>query len=236
VSPGDLVLIAPGELHDSSGLVTADRWVVAFSADVLDPGRTDADIVLGLPDEVLLLSFLRPHDAEVRPLRVPATDRPRWHERLSQLQAEIQEQNPGSREAMHALLVLVLVDTARLAAPHLSAYTPATRPLLTQVFRYIEAHYAEGISLRDVAAALGYTPAYLTGVVRRETGRPVLAWILERRMAAARYLLLETDDAVRQVARAVGYSHAGHFIRQFHRVHGQTPQAWRAGQRGLGPR
>jgi AraC-like DNA-binding protein len=108
--------------------------------------------------------------------------------------------------------------------------------LLTQVFRYIEAHYAEGISLRDVAAALGYTPAYLTGVVRRETGRPVLAWILERRMAAARYLLLETDDAVRQVARAVGYSHADHFIRQFHRVHGQTPQAWRAGQRGLGPR
>ena len=55
-------------------------------------------------------------------------------------------------------------------------------------------------------------------------------------MAAARYLLLETDDVVQQVARAVGYSHAGHFIRQFHRVHGQTPQAWRAGQRGLGPR
>jgi AraC-like DNA-binding protein len=232
VSPGDLFLVAPGELHDASGLTPADRWVVAFSADALDPGRTDADVFLGPPDEVLLFSFLRPHGADAPPLRVLVTDRPRWRERLAQLQAEIIDRTPGYLEAVQALLVLVLVDTTRLAAPHLRAYAPATRPLLTQVFRHIEAHFAERISLRDVAAAVGYAPAYLTDVVRRETGRPVLAWIVERRMAASRYLLLETDDAVQQVANAVGYSQAGHFIRQFHRFHGQTPRAWRARQRG----
>lgn len=101
---------------------------------------------------------------------------------------------------------------------------------LNQVFDYIEANYHQPISLHDVATAVGYCPAYLTDLVRRHTGQTVNHWIIERRMAAARSLLLEGKLCVNQIAEVVGYQHEGHFFRQFRQHHGTTPQAWRKTQ------
>ncbi|HAA30145.1 MAG TPA: DNA-binding response regulator, partial [Cyanobacteria bacterium UBA8553] len=50
---------------------------------------------------------------------------------------------------------------------------------------------------------------------RRQTGQTVQRWIIERRMAAARSLLLETNQVVEQIAAQVGYHHVVHFFRQF---------------------
>lgn len=52
-------------------------------------------------------------------------------------------------------------------------------------------------------------------------------WIVERRMAEACSLLLETNQAVDQIAMAVGYQDAGHFFHQFRQLRGTTPQVWR---------
>lgn len=104
-------------------------------------------------------------------------------------------------------------------------------PLLNQVFQFIEANYDQPISLCDVAVAVGYCAAYLTDLVRRNTGKTVNHWIVERRMVAAGSLLVETDQCVNQIAQAVGYQHEGYFFRQFRQYHGTTPQAWRKTQR-----
>jgi AraC-like DNA-binding protein/uncharacterized RmlC-like cupin family protein len=232
VGAGDLFVIAPGEVHDSSGLASASRWVVAFGADALDPARADTDLFLALPDELLFLAFLRVDGAATGHVRIPRAERRRWRERLGQLVAEIHGQELGNMAAARALLTLLLTDTARLLAPQLALTPAATHPLLARVFSFIDTHYREPISLQDVAAAVGHAPTYLASLVRRQTGRTVLAWIVERRMAAARYLLLETDQTVQQVAAAVGYRHTGFFIRQFARLHGMTPHAWRVAQRG----
>jgi YesN/AraC family two-component response regulator len=102
---------------------------------------------------------------------------------------------------------------------------------LSQVFEYIEANYHQPISLQDVALAVGYCPAYLTDLVRRNTGQTVNHWIIERRMAAARTLLIEGNMCVNQIAETVGYQHEGHFFRQFRQYHETTPQVWRKAQR-----
>ena len=104
-------------------------------------------------------------------------------------------------------------------------------PYLCEVFRFIEANYHRQIALEDVAQAVGYSPAYLTNLMRRQTGQTVQRWIIQHRMAAARYLLLETNQVVGQIAAKVGYQHQVHFFRQFRQVHGTTPQAWRTAHR-----
>jgi YesN/AraC family two-component response regulator len=98
---------------------------------------------------------------------------------------------------------------------------------LQNVFDYIEANYNREITLSDVAQAIGYSPAYLTNRVKHETGRTINAWIIERRMAEARSLLLETDWPVEQIANSVGYLNASYFFRQFRQYQGTTPKAWR---------
>lgn len=102
---------------------------------------------------------------------------------------------------------------------------------LREVFDFIEANYHRPITLPDVAQAVGYSPAYLTNMVRQQTGKTLYGWIIERRMAQAYFFLLETSLSVNRIAEAVGYRNPGHFITQFRKLHGTTPQAWRSARR-----
>ena len=100
-------------------------------------------------------------------------------------------------------------------------------PKLASVFQFIETHYLQPISLQDVAQEVGYSPAYLTNLVHEHTGQSVKRWIIERRMAQARTLLINTAQTIRQIAEASGYNDAGYFTRQFRKFHGASPQVWR---------
>lgn len=225
--PGDLFLITPGEIHDPSGLDGASKWIIAFASDALNLVRNDSEVFLMLPNELLMLSFLRTADIDTGRFHVALEDRPRWLAQLQQLQSELSEKAFGFTEAARALLTLLLIDTARMANSQVQKCSAQSRPLLTKVFRFIEANYRNAIGLQEVAKEVNLSPAYLTDLVRRETGRTVLNWIIERRMAEARHLLLETDLPVNQIAETVGYFDTGHFIRLFRRINGTTPQAWR---------
>ena len=100
-------------------------------------------------------------------------------------------------------------------------------PHLKEVFDYIEAHYHQGITLSDVAEAVGYSAAYLTNQVAKQTGDTVNGWIVKRRMAAARPLLKNTNQTVEEIASKIGYQNACHFSRQFRQHHGLSPTLWR---------
>ncbi len=98
----------------------------------------------------------------------------------------------------------------------------------TKVFEFIEANFYRPLELKEVAANLGYSPAYLTNLVRQKTGRTVKQWIIERRMEKARQLLLNTEKAIAQIARDTGYTDTSYFIRQFKQLHGTSPKLWRS--------
>jgi AraC-like DNA-binding protein len=98
---------------------------------------------------------------------------------------------------------------------------------LSQVFQFIEANYHESIGLKEVARAVGYSPAYLTDLVGRWTGKTVYRWIIERRMDQACWLLSKTSQSVTEIATAVGYGNLGCFFREFRQKYGMTPKNWR---------
>jgi YesN/AraC family two-component response regulator len=104
-------------------------------------------------------------------------------------------------------------------------------PKLSQVFDFIEANYNQAITLNDVAKAVGYSKAYLTDLVKRQTGETVQRWIIKRRMEAARFLLLNTDQSANQIAENVGYNDANYFFYQFRQHYAMTPQTWRQTER-----
>ncbi|MDF5714135.1 MAG: AraC family transcriptional regulator [Rhizonema sp. NSF051] len=227
VAAGTLVLIAPGKRHHLSGLKMTKRWVAVFAIDTLFLGLASAETWLKQPDELVWLLLLRPNDAGTRYFQVAPEQRSKWLERLHQLDIELQERLPGFMRAACALLWLLLIDTGRLAVSQEEKSALQLKPLLKDVFQFIETYYFHQISLFDVAKAVNLTSGYLTTFIRRETGRTVLSWIIEWRMIKARRLLLTTEQSVQLVAEAVGYTDPGHFIRQFRQRYGNTPQAWR---------
>jgi AraC-like DNA-binding protein len=100
-------------------------------------------------------------------------------------------------------------------------------PQVNQVFEFIEDNYQQNIKLEDVAKAVGYSPTYLTDLMRRQTGRSLHRWIIYRRMIAACKLLSETDLSIEQIAETIGYRYVGCFFRQFRISFDVTPQVWR---------
>lgn len=102
--------------------------------------------------------------------------------------------------------------------------------LVAASLRFIELHCLAPLSLGDVAAAVGKSPAHLTTVLRRATGKSAVQWIIAGRMAEARRRLRCGDEPVEHIAGKVGYADPTHFIRMFRREHGMTPAAWRRGQ------
>lgn len=100
-------------------------------------------------------------------------------------------------------------------------------PQLTQVFRFIETSYHQPINLKDVADAAGYSPAYLTHLVQKQTGQTIKQWIIKQRMARACQLLQTTQQSIKQVAELSGYPDPGYFTRQFRQIYGISPLRWR---------
>ena len=108
------------------------------------------------------------------------------------------------------------------------AYPLEQHPIVRGVVDYVEENYTSSISLRDVARALGYSPAHLTHKFSSLTGVPVTAWIIKRRLYAAQELLIETRQNVVAVCEAVGFGDLCYFTRQFVRHVGVTPAQFRS--------
>lgn len=100
-------------------------------------------------------------------------------------------------------------------------------PQLQEIFTFIESRYNCSISLNEIAKEFGYSPSYLTGFVRRVTGKTLYQWVVQRRMFAARSLLRETDLSVYEIAEKIGYLDVGHFVKHFRQIHGQPPKNWK---------
>ena len=220
---GDVVVIGPGEPIDAHGLADATGWGVFFSPTAV----SSAEALLAWQTHPLLYPFVAGHKRHPLRGRVDEGDRGWWSDRCRELDAELRHQLPGHREAAVAQLTLLLVAITRLFEDHVGHLRAANEPILTVVFDRIEHRFRESLALKEVAAAVGLTPGYLTTLVRRKTGRTVQAWIAERRMAEARHSLVTTDMSIDELAHHLGYTDGPYFVRQFKRLHGTTPAAWR---------
>ena len=100
--------------------------------------------------------------------------------------------------------------------------------LIDRIVEYVDTHFADGISLRDVAIAFAYSPAHLTYRFRLVTGKPLTAWIIECRILAACRILENSDATIGQICGAVGFVDLCYFTRQFRRLLGIAPAHYRS--------
>ncbi|MBC7879850.1 MAG: helix-turn-helix transcriptional regulator [Anaerolineae bacterium] len=229
---GDLFLIAPHEIHDLSGLKGCKVWLLAFKAEALVEESTRHSL-LNQVDDLVMLAFLSPDNQVQNHFQISEALQPLWLSRLRHLHQELEERRVGFSESARSLLSLLLIDVVRLSTNPTQSEFSRLHPLLRLTLCYIASNYHKPISLADVAHHVKRSPAYLTDLVRRETGKTVLAWIMDYRMVEARRLLMTTQSSIQEVAEAVGYVDAGHFNRLYRKLHGVPPQVWRQTQRNL---
>ena len=92
---------------------------------------------------------------------------------------------------------------------------------------YIEAHYAEPLSLADIAAQAGVSARSLQNGFQSFRNITPMAFLRSVRLQRAHRALLLADPAVTsvtQVALACGFTHLGEFGSAYRRVFGETPK------------
>ena len=222
---------AAGEVLDPARMAHREDGVgVFFDHSVL--GGTGTPLWPAWNGHPLLFPFLHGRPGGLLELHLPPDRRAAWDTAIRAIETELSDRQEGYRQAAVSHLTLLLIDVARMAGDVVEDLTRAGEPLLADVFAVIERRHAEPLSLREVADEIGMTPGHLTTVVRRRTGRTVVEWISERRMAEARILLAETDLSVGEIARRVGMTDPGYFSRMFRRAHGTSPRTWRGAPSG----
>lgn len=102
---------------------------------------------------------------------------------------------------------------------------------LSRVFDYISRHYTEKITLPQLAALTGNSPAYLGKQFRRLVGVNISDYICRYRIEKARYELENSDDSVAEIAFRLGFCDASYFVKSFQRFCGATPAQYRGKKR-----
>lgn len=99
-----------------------------------------------------------------------------------------------------------------------------------RVATQIERNLAGAIRIADLAASIGLSPSYFYQAFKRSTGISPYAFIIRRRIERVRALLLFTSQPLSQIALECGLADQPHLTRQFRRIVGLSPAAWRRAQ------
>lgn len=124
-------------------------------------------------------------------------------------------------QVSHALGYIV----DRFAASFLSCKNMANREIIFQAMHYIRTHYSQ-ISLNEVAKSVALSPAYLSNLFKRETGKSYSQYLNRVRIEASKQLLRE-NHSLADVAQRVGFSDQSYFTNVFRKYEGMSPNRWK---------
>ncbi len=106
-----------------------------------------------------------------------------------------------------------------------TSLSPARPNRIEDAKAYINANYAEGFGLQELARLTGLSIFHFTRSFKKAVGLSPLAYRNQRRVHEARARLLD-GQPISQVALDVGYADQSHLTRQFQRIVGSSPRRY----------
>jgi AraC-like DNA-binding protein/quercetin dioxygenase-like cupin family protein len=145
---------------------------------------------------------------------------------IGELEAELRAKAAGSHFLATAHFMRIFGWLAR-------AYTriPVAnkRPLdqISKLLGHLEQHYAEPLTIDDLAGVARISQSTLFRVFRHLMGRSPVDYLIRLRISKAAQILRREPMRVSDVSEAVGFSDSNYFSRQFHHVMGVSPRDYR---------
>jgi AraC-like DNA-binding protein len=126
--------------------------------------------------------------------------------------------------ALQELLLWLHLQSRRGRAPGRHSLVEAA---LARVREAAEASLDRPVQVGDLAAGCGLSADYIARLFARRYGMTLQHYLLLRRMELARHLLVSSSLGVAEVGRRVGLPDPQYFNKQFRRVAGASPLAYR---------
>jgi AraC-like DNA-binding protein len=205
---GQAVVINPAEIHTGTA-VTESGWAYRMLYPGIGLMRQIASEITGRRWEMPMFGDPVIEDADLA-LRLYHLNR-------------VLEESPSRmarethlRDALGAFILRYAVNR-----PLFSDRDDA-RGAVAKARAYLEAHYAEDVSLETLAAIAGLSAFHLVRLFRRAYGLPPHLYLTHVRVLRAK-ALLAGGQPIAEVAAAVGFTDQSHLTRRFKRIVGVTP-------------
>lgn len=98
---------------------------------------------------------------------------------------------------------------------------------LNAAIRYIDNHYAFGVTLEQLSKICFMGTTKLKTAFREYVGCSISEYLIHKRIDHAQHLLIATDLSVSEIAKAVGYKRSDSFSSQFLRITSFHPTEYR---------
>jgi AraC-like DNA-binding protein len=92
---------------------------------------------------------------------------------------------------------------------------------------YMQEHYAESITVGELADLCGFSQVHFMNVFKEAIGATCIQYLIEYRLAQAAARLQESDEPVTQIALDTGFQNISYFNRTFKTHYHVTPTAYR---------
>ncbi len=150
---------------------------------------------------------------------------------ISQVLRRIENELSGRmpcRARMVRLLLRVMLTLVQRAQAHADHAPVIQHPVVAELLDRIREHFADEITVDDLARQSGYSQRHLTRLFKGQTGLSIKQYILQYRVMAARHLIERNPEwTVAAVAERVGFNQYGLFNRVFKSVAGATLAEYR---------
>lgn len=220
VMPGDILIIAPKELHQvyiRSEISAYERYVLWVDAQLIEK--------LSSPESNLLNALDPAMPSAVRQLRLQAADQKKLLSLLETLLSECQSENYGYDLQCQSLLTQLLVHVNRLAiqeGDYYEAFSSASL-FISQIIDYINHHYSEDLSLDSLAEQFYVSKYHLSHEFNRQVGTSIYRYIQKKRLQVARQLLSQGKKP-NQISTECGFGDYAGFYRAFCTEYGHSPR------------
>ncbi len=137
---------------------------------------------------------------------------------------------PADSMKWESFAVRILTD---LAAYDVSSSLAPTSKTIQQAIAYLHGHYAETISLNDVARHCNVSYNHLSFLFKKETGENIISYLNQLRVFEAARLILYDSLPVSAVSEKVGFNCYNHFFATFRSITGMAPSEFRKNSEAL---
>ncbi len=209
VSPGDLVLLHPGDIHDGEAYDPAVGWkfrVFYLSSEVLFRQSTPLDEA-GSREIVFRQTHLR--------------DVALWDTLLAMHQTLSQSSELLERTSNLFLGLSKLRKYTVQSARGNGVFLPRVASL-DRARQYLDANWAKAVSLEELASVAGLSRFHLIRAFRKQYGLPPHAYQIQLKILKAKSMLF-TGISAGEVALASGFYDQAHLTNVLKRYVGVTP-------------
>lgn len=139
-------------------------------------------------------------------------------------------QDNHSLELMLSYIMLLLNYCNRFYGRQFITRSSANHDVLIRFEELLKAEVGSAEKVPNVkylADQIGYSPSYLSDLLKKETGKTAQEHIQLYLTEKAKQFLKGTDDPIYQIAYQLGFEHATHFSKFFKSQTGQSPSSFR---------